>query len=67
MKRVRIIGALIFMLILSAGTSSCVVLTKHDNGQHKGWYKNPNNPHNPKSSKQRKSKGETTTIIIRTP
>ena len=19
----------------------------HDNGKHKGWYKNPNNPHNP--------------------
>jgi hypothetical protein len=29
--------------------SSCAVFVgpKHDNGKHKGWYKNPNNPHNP--------------------
>jgi len=63
MKRIRIISALILMVILSAGISSCVVQSKHDNGQHKGWFKNPNNPHNPKHGK---SKGETTTIIIRT-
>ncbi|GAB3821869.1 hypothetical protein GCM10028895_24900 [Pontibacter rugosus] len=22
----------------------------HDNGQHKGWYKNPNNPHHPRTT-----------------
>jgi hypothetical protein len=30
------------------GSASCLVVTpKHDNGKHKGWYKNPKNPHNP--------------------
>lgn len=27
--------------------SSCVITHKHDNGKHKGWYKNKKNPHNP--------------------
>ena len=49
MHRIKLITVFILIFILSAGISSCVVLTKHDNGQHKGWYKNPKNPHNPKS------------------
>ncbi|MFL5765567.1 MAG: hypothetical protein ACJ77K_16600 [Bacteroidia bacterium] len=32
------------------GISSCVVVSKTDNGKHKGWYKNPHNPHNPLSN-----------------
>ena len=41
----------LFAFLVSAsliGASSCVIIApKHDNGKHKGWYKNPNNPHNP--------------------
>ncbi len=29
---------------------SCAVIVKSNNGNHKGWYKNPNNPHHPQSS-----------------
>jgi len=34
---------------LLMGFSSCLVLVdeQHDNGKHRGWYKNPHNPHNP--------------------
>ncbi|MFI5203576.1 MAG: hypothetical protein ACHQF2_03680 [Flavobacteriales bacterium] len=31
---------------------------KHDNGKHKGWFKNPNNPHHPNSTNPGKSKGK---------
>ncbi|WP_242916255.1 hypothetical protein [Pontibacter liquoris] len=34
---------------------------RHDNGKHKGWYKNPNNPHHPSHNK---GKGQNTTVII---
>ncbi|HTL81628.1 MAG TPA: hypothetical protein VL651_07980 [Bacteroidia bacterium] len=27
--------------------SGCIIVTPHDNGKHKGWFKNPHNPHNP--------------------
>jgi hypothetical protein len=40
------------LLLLSTGLSACVVVEKHDNGNHRGWYKNPQNPHNPQSTKQ---------------
>jgi hypothetical protein len=48
----RRIIACSFVLILLGQLSSCsstmvVVNDKHDNGNHNGWYKNPNNPHNP--------------------
>lgn len=43
--------SILILLILSGLISSCarvvVVQGKHDNGKHKGWYKNENNPHNP--------------------
>lgn len=42
---------ILFALLISfslIGASSCVIVgPKHDNGKHKGWFKNPNNPHNP--------------------
>jgi hypothetical protein len=43
----------IFMFLLSA--TSCVVVPRHhDNGNHKGWFKNSNNPHHYKSTKRYK-------------
>jgi hypothetical protein len=47
MKSKIILFPLIWFLL---GQTSCIML-KHDNGKHKGWYKNPNNPHNPASPK----------------
>lgn len=38
---------LLFTFLFLTAMSSCVVAGKHDNGKHKGWYKNPHNPHNP--------------------
>jgi hypothetical protein len=47
----KILNPLVLIIILLTGCDSAVILTstntKHDNGNHKGWYKNPNNPHNP--------------------
>ncbi|QEC51189.1 hypothetical protein EDD80_101337 [Anseongella ginsenosidimutans] len=46
-----------FLLLImgSLAMTSCVT-TRHDNGKHKGWYKNPNNPHHPLSDKKKKKK-----------
>ncbi len=40
-------------------TSSCVSTqpVSHDQGNHNGWYKNPNNPHNPDTVKAQKEQG----------
>lgn len=51
MKRIYVYSGVV-MLVLAQLTTSCsstmvVVNNKHDNGNHNGWYKNPNNPHNP--------------------
>ena len=43
----KIIAAIMCTGILFFSTSCTVLIFKHDNGKHKGWYKNPNNPHNP--------------------
>lgn len=48
---------IVFLAFLLCSTS-CVVFTKSDNGQHKGWQKNPNNPHHQNSTKPGKSKGK---------
>lgn len=34
------------------GVGKVVVVkeARRDNGQHKGWYKNPNNPHHPQTT-----------------
>lgn len=50
----------LFTTLLLAGllvSSSCTIHhVHHDNGKHKGWYKNKKNPHNPNSTKS-KAKG----------
>jgi hypothetical protein len=49
----QILFSLTVVLILSSCTRIIVIQdvpVKHDNGLHKGWYKNPNNPHNPAHS-----------------
>jgi hypothetical protein len=54
MKMLKAISSAALCILLIFGGSSCVVIAprKHDNGKHKGWYKNPNNPHNPASTKK---------------
>lgn len=43
--------ATLFTLCLAflVGTTSCLVLEKHDNGKHKGWSKNGNKSNSEKS------------------
>lgn len=71
----------LWVLGLATVLSSCVVHRKsdkkvvvvkkgsHDNGLHKGWYKNSNNPHHPRTTNpghtKHKGKGNTTTIIVK--
>ena len=47
MKTLKLVSILAFCLVFLFSVTSCVVLVKKDNGNHKGWYKNPKNPHNP--------------------
>lgn len=48
--------------VLCAGflfsATSCAVMVKKDNGNHKGWFKNSNNPHHPYSTNPGKAKGK---------
>lgn len=52
MKTFKIIAASILFTVSSLSYTSCVVVHehRHDNGKHKGWYKNSNNPHHPNST-----------------
>lgn len=57
MKRFSKILALTILTLLIISTTSCLVLVpteRHDNGKHKGWYKNSNNPHNPNHDNEHK-------------
>ncbi|HAM08916.1 MAG: hypothetical protein A2X05_08435 [Bacteroidetes bacterium GWE2_41_25] len=58
MKTLKTIFALLFCIALLSGTSSCVVYSRHDNGNHKGWYKNQQNPHHPYSANPGNSNGK---------
>lgn len=70
MKKASIILNAIILITLALGTSSCLVLTPkdhHDNGKHKGWYKNKSNTpiiiiksdnHDNKSKGKSKNKGK---------
>jgi hypothetical protein len=55
MKKLNFLITLILILGISLTTTSCVIMTKHDNGHHKGWYKNSNKSH-PSSSKPGRGK-----------
>jgi hypothetical protein len=57
MKTLKSILILILCLIVVFSSTSCVVLVKRDNGNHKGWFKNPKNPHNPNYMDMGKHKG----------
>jgi hypothetical protein len=46
MKISRILVTILLFTAILFACESCVVLVKEDNGNHKGWYKNPKNPHN---------------------
>lgn len=48
---------LTFTILFSAASCLVLVNPKHDNGKHKGWYKNPNNPHNPAHASNPQQKG----------
>lgn len=52
----RLITIIVFAVLITSQTS-CVVISKKDNGKHKGWFKNSNNPHHPNSTNPGKSKG----------
>jgi len=41
-------------MLLSSISCASIKPLRHDQGKHKGWYKNPNNPHNPNTSKEKK-------------
>jgi len=57
MKTLKLFSILILCFGLLVGTSSCLVITKKDNGKHNGWFKNPKNPHHHNSTNPVKSKG----------
>jgi hypothetical protein len=48
----------IILVCIVFSTTSCVVLVSHDNGRHKGWFKNSNNPHHPKTTNPGHTKGK---------
>jgi len=57
MKSLKFVSILILCILFLVSSTSCVVLVKKDNGNHKGWYKNPKNPHNPNYMDMGKQKG----------
>lgn len=65
MRRGKILALFLFCILLFFSTSSCTVLMPANNGQHKGWFKNPRNPHNPRYHKTIKPfKSDTKHVII---
>ena len=58
--RITIIGLFSLLLLFGASCSSMQLVT-HDQGNHKGWYKNPKNPHHPDSTK---ATGETQKSVM---
>jgi len=53
----RFITITIFTVLLMSQTS-CIVLSRKDNGNHKGWFKNSNNPHHPQTTNPGHTKGK---------
>jgi len=50
MKIIKKLAVLILCSGLIFGASSCIVLTKHDNGRHNGLHKSARKSHHPKKS-----------------
>jgi hypothetical protein len=57
MKTLRIVVLLALITVLLFGATSCAIYVK-DNGEHKGWYKNPKKPHYVNYMDQGKSNGK---------
>jgi len=57
MKTIKTVVILSLGIGLLLSTTSCVVMTPKDNGNHKGYYKNSNNPHHPNSTNPGNSQG----------
>lgn len=58
MKIFKILIIALFCIGLLFGTSSCATFAHHDNGKHKGWYKNSKKPNYQKTTKHGKAKGK---------
>ena len=62
MKKLKLFIAITLISALVTTQSSCVIIYKkdgkHDNGKHKGWFKNSNNPHHPHSTNPGKGNGK---------
>jgi len=58
MRPFKIISLLVICIGILFGSTSCAVNLKHDNGKHKGWYKNSNNPHHRQSTNPGKAEGK---------
>ncbi len=58
-KKIRFSIICLFSLLLIFASSCATIQTvSHDQGKHKGWYKNPNNPHNPNTTKEKPKPGK---------
>jgi len=61
MKRISKIAVFTMLSLFLFSTTSCIVLVpaqRHDNGKHKGWYKNSHNPHNSSTQKDYRKQGQ---------
>jgi hypothetical protein len=47
-RKIKLILPFILFTGILFSLTSCLVI--HDDGHHKGWYKNSNNPHNPNTT-----------------
>lgn len=48
-KLISLFACIVFLNSCAVVISSRIPAPAHDNGKHKGWYKNRHNPHNPAS------------------
>jgi hypothetical protein len=61
MKTPQKIAVIVLSILFVLSLTSCYVQVKKDNGNHKGWTKNPKNPHHPANVAQpgnQKTKGK---------
>jgi hypothetical protein len=50
MNHLKFIARIFLPLYILLMVTSCVMVMPANNGNHEGWYKNPNNPHHPNST-----------------